>query len=104
MSEEIKDVEGKSDAEAKPAQAPTHADMFFRYISALAQAAGVQAFTMAIAAPKEDGTSAVMAFAAGAKDAGTEWQEETARLLGLQATEAAQKIVVPKPVEPVEVV
>ncbi len=95
MSEEIENV-GSTEA----APTPTHADMFFRYIAALAQAAGAQAFTMAIAVPKGDGTSTVIGFAAGAAGTGVEWQEETARLLGEQAAVAAQKIIEPKKSEP----
>lgn len=100
MSETVN--EEISNATAEAPKAPTHADMFFRYISALAQAAGVQAFTMAVAVPKDDGTSAVMGFSAGAAGTSVEWQEETAKLLGEQATTAAQNIIQPpKPVEAV---
>lgn len=101
MSEEVK----SETAPAAENKAPTHADMFFRYITALSQAAGVQAFAIAIAAPKDDGTSAVMGFAAGAANTSVEWQEETARLLGEQAVVAAKNIIQPpKTVEAAEAV
>jgi len=93
MSEEIKDESVSTTAKAAPS--PSHAEMFFRYVAALSQAAGVQAFTLAIAVPKEDGTSAVMGVAAGAGGTTKEWQEETAKLLGEQAAVAAKTIILP---------
>lgn len=89
MSEEVK-------TEAKATPAPTHGEMFFRYVAALAQAAGVQAFCMAIAVPKEDGTSSIMAVGVGAAGTSREWQTETAKLLGENAAKAALKIVEPE--------
>lgn len=80
---------------ATPAQQPSHGEMFFRYVAALAQAAGVQGFTMAIAVPKDDGTSAVLSLAAAMKEAPREWQEELSRLLGESAVKAALTIVQP---------
>ena len=104
MSEEVKE-EIKSEEAPKPV---THAEMFFRYVAALAQTAGVQSFTIAVAAPKEDGTSQILAMAAGNKDAPKEWQAETARLLGEQATNACAAIYKKEDAEeaitPVEVV
>jgi len=91
MSEEIKNEAVSTTAKATPA--PSHAEMFFRYVAALSQAAGVQAFTLAIAVPKEDGTSAVMGVAAGAAGTTTEWQTEIAKLLGDQAVSAAKTII-----------
>lgn len=67
----------------------THADMFFRYVAALCQVAGVQAFTMAVAVPKEDGTSAVMSIAAGPPQATDEWRQEVSKLLADSASTAA---------------
>ncbi len=79
--------------ESKAVPAPSHGEMFFRYVAALAQAAGVQAFTMAVAVPKEDGTSAIMAIGIGAAGTSKEWQEETAKLLGENAAKAALNII-----------
>lgn len=93
MSEEIKSEEVATTAKANPA--PSHAEMFFRYVAALSQAAGVQAFTLAIAVPKEDGTSAVMGVAAGAAGTTPEWQAEIAKLLGEQAVSASKTIIAP---------
>lgn len=85
---------------AKATPPPSHGEMFFRYIAAMAQAAGIQAFTLAIAVPKEDGTSAVMAVAAGANGTSREWQVETAKLLGDQATAATKAIIAPEADKP----
>ena len=93
MSEEIKSDAVSTTAKAAPP--PSHAEMFFRYVAALSQAAGVQAFTLAIAVPKEDGTSAVMGVAAGAASTTVEWQTEIAKLLGEQAVSAAKTIIAP---------
>ena len=79
--------------ESKAIPAPTHGDMFFRYVAALAQAAGVQAFTMAIAVPNEEGKSAIVAVAVGSTGTTKEWQEETAKLLGEQAAAACKNII-----------
>jgi hypothetical protein len=105
MSAEVIE-EVKSEEEAKPA-APSHAEMFFRYVSALAGAAGVQAFTLAIAAPREDGKSQILGYAAGTPNAPREWQVETAAMLGDAASKAAVNIIAPVKDEeekPVEVV
>lgn len=88
-----KQAEEAASTTTKATPPPSHADMFFRYVASLANAAGVQAFTMAVAVPKEDGTSAILSVAAGAGGTSTEWQEETARLLGESATKAAKTIV-----------
>lgn len=93
-------VEEAPSTEAKATPPPTHADMFFRYMAALAQAAGVQAFTFAVAVPKEDGTSTVLSLAATNKDATREWQAEIAKLLVDSATKATSNIT-PPPVEEV---
>ena len=92
MSDEtnIETIESAKDETKAP---PTHGEMFFRYVAALAQAAGVQAFTMAVAVPKDDGTSSVMSFAAGVNGTPREWQLEIARLLGEQAMIACKNIV-----------
>lgn len=102
MSEENTNADAVSTT-AKVTPPPTHAEMFFRYVAALAQAAGVQAFTMAVAVPKDDGTSAVMALAAGLNNSSREWQEETSKLLGEQATAACKNIIQPE-AKPAEVV
>lgn len=78
---------------AKANPPPTHAEMFFRYVGALAQTAGVQAFTLAIAVPKEDGTSAVMSMSAGSPTATAEWKEEIVKLLADSASKACQSIL-----------
>jgi len=83
------------DAPAKTGAPATHADMFFRYVAALCGAAGVQAFTMAIAIPKEDGTSAILSVALGPPTGSQEWREEIARLLGDNATKSALSISAP---------
>jgi hypothetical protein len=101
-------VEGvKTEDTSAPAPAPSHAEMFFRYVSALAGAAGVQAFTLAIAAPREDGKSQILAYSAGSPNAPREWQVETAAMLGDAAAKSAVNIIAPVKVEeekPVEVV
>lgn len=99
MSEEIKSDEVVSTT-TKAAPPPSHAEMFFRYVAALAQTAGVQALTLAIAVPKEDGTSAVMGLGVGASGTSKEWQEEISKLLGEQAAAAAKNIVLPEPKQP----
>lgn len=71
----------------------THAEMFFRYVSALCQVAGVQAFTLAVAVPKEDGTSAVLSIAAGPPQATEEWRQEVSKLLADSASNAAASIL-----------
>lgn len=86
MSDEIK-------TESKAVPPPSHGEMFFRYVAALAQTAGIQAFTMAVAVPKEDGTSAIMAVGVGAAGTSPEWQAETAKLLGENAQKAALNII-----------
>lgn len=97
-----KQAEEVASTTAKAQPEPTHADMFFRYVASLAQTAGVQAFTMAIAVPKGDGTSAILSASAGASGTSREWQEETARLLGEAAVKATRNIVAEeKPVETV---
>ena len=85
--------------ESKAVPAPSHGEMFFRYVAALAQTAGIQAFTMAVAVPKEDGTSAIMAVGVGAAGTSKEWQEETSKLLGENAAKAALNIIA-QPVQP----
>lgn len=99
MSEEKKTDEVLT-TETKAVPQPTHADMFFRYVAALAQAAGVQAFTIAVAVPKEDGTSAVMGIAAGPQGSSREWQVEIAKLLAESATKATANIIQPEPKAP----
>lgn len=96
-----KQAEEAASTTTKAVPPPSHADMFFRYVAALSQAAGVQAFTIAIAVPKDDGTSAILSLAAGASGTSAEWQEETSRLLGEACTKAAKSIVQPaeKPAE-----
>lgn len=94
MSEEIPTTT------AKATPSPSHGEMFFRYVAALAQTAGVQAFTLAIAVPKEDGTSAVMAVAAGTAGTTREWQVETAKLLSEQAATATKSIITPEADKP----
>lgn len=90
---------------AEMKEAPSHVEMFFRYVSAIAQTAGVQAFSIAIAAPREDGKSQILAYAAGAPTAPREWQVETAAMLGDAASKAAVNIITPiKEADPVEVV
>ena len=89
MSEEIVSTSTK----ATPP--PTHADMLFRYVASLLQTAGVQAFTIAIAVPKDDGTSAVLSLAAAAQAAPSEWKDEIVKLLAENATKAAQSITAP---------
>ena len=86
MSDEIK-------TESKAVPPPSHGEMFFRYVAALAQTAGIQAFTMAVAVPKEDGTSAIMAVGVGAAGTSKEWQEETSKLLGLPLNSAVGEVV-----------
>lgn len=71
---------------------PSHGEMLFRYVASLLQAGGVQAFTLAIAVPKDDGTSAVLSLAASTPTSTSEWREEIARLLGESATKAAENI------------
>lgn len=97
MSETTETIEKQAEevlsTQAKAAPEPTHADMFFRYVAALSQAAGVQAFCLAIAVPKGDGTSAILSVAAGSNGTSTEWQEETARLLGESAVKTAKNII-----------
>lgn len=83
---------------AKAVPAPTHADMMFRYVAGILQTAGVQAFTLAVAVPKGDGTSAILSLAASAQTAPAEWKEEIAKLLGESATKAA--ITITAPTEP----
>lgn len=80
---------------AKAVPPPSHADIFFRNIAALCQVAGVQAFTLAVAVPKEDGTSAVLSLAAGPQGATAEWKDEIAKLLGDNALKAAATITAP---------
>jgi len=99
MSDEIKTDEVLS-TEAKAVPQPTHAEMFFRYIAAIAQVAGVQAFTLAVAVPKEDGTSAVMSVAAGSAGTSSEWQVEISKLLADSAAKATATIVQPEPKAP----
>jgi len=80
-------------------QAPktvSHADMFFRYISALAGAAGVQAYTLAIAVPKEDGTSGIMSMSSIAQDSHPKWKNEVARLLVSNALKSATELMTPE--------
>ena len=85
-----------SSTSTKATPPPSHGDMFFRYVASLAQAAGVQAFVIAIAVPKDDGTSAVMGVAAGAAGTSREWQVETSKLLSEQAANACKSIVTPE--------
>ena len=59
----MSDEKTVTETEATPS--PTHAEMFFRYFAALSQAAGVQAFTVAIAVPNGDGKSQILSYAAG---------------------------------------
>lgn len=100
-----KQAEEAASTTTKANPPPSHADMFFRYVASLANAAGVQAFTMAVAVPKDDGTSVILSVAAGAGGTSTEWQEETARLLGESAAKAAKTIVAEEKAEkPAEVV
>lgn len=95
-----------TETEATPS--PSHAEMFFRYFAALSQAAGVQAFSVAIAVPNGDGKSQILSYAAGIPTAPREWQTETAALLGDAAAKAAEKIIAPEAEaeieKPVEVV
>lgn len=91
---DLEKSEAVESTENKQAQ-PSHGEMFFRYVAALAQVAGVQAFTLAVAVPKDDGTSAVLSLAAAPKDAPREWQEELSRLLGESASKAALTIITP---------
>lgn len=72
-----------------------HADMFFRYVAAICQAAGVQAFTMAVAVPKGDGTSAILSFSAAPPNVSAEWKAEVAKLLAESATKSADSLVTP---------
>lgn len=98
-----KQAEEAASTTTKAVPQPTHADMFFRYFAALATTAGVQAFTLAVAVPKEDGTSGILSVAAGVAGTSADWQEETARLLGEAAAKAA-KTIVAKAEKPAEVV
>lgn len=111
----MSETESKNDAvvetetTSKVASPATHADMFFRYVAALCGAAGVQAFTMAVAVPKEDGTSSILSVALGPPNGEQAWREEIAKLLGENATKSALSIAAPvepvvSPVEPAEVV
>lgn len=78
---------------AKAIQPPSHADVFFRNVAALCQVAGVQAFTFAVAVPKEDGTSTVLSIAAGPQEVPAEWRSEVSKLLGEHATKAAESML-----------
>lgn len=94
MSEEIASTSSKAQPPA------THADMFFRYVAALCQTAGIQAFTLAIAVPKDDGTSAVLSLSAGPTDATSEWKAEISKLLGENALKSAATIAAPPATDP----
>lgn len=76
-------------------QQPSPAEMFFRYVTALAQAAGAQAFTFAVAFPKADGTSGVLSTALCVKDAAPAWKAEIAKLLATNATQSAVSLAAP---------
>lgn len=77
---------------AKAAPPPSHADIFFRNVAALCQVNGVQAFTFAVAVPKEDGTSTVLSIAAGPQDVTPEWRSEVSKLLAEHASKAAESL------------
>ncbi len=93
MSEQV-----EQNVEQKPEQTQTvsHADMFFHYVTALSQAAGVQAFTFAIAVPKPDGTSGIMARSFVLPEAAPAWKNEVARLLAANALKLATDMLTPE--------
>ena len=93
MSEQV-----EQNVEQKPelTQTVSHADMFFHYVTALSQAAGVQAFTFAIAVPKPDGTSGIMARSFTIQDAAPAWKNEVARLLAANALKVATDMLTPE--------
>jgi hypothetical protein len=78
-----------------PTAPPSHVEMFFRYVAGLAQIGGVQAFTMAIAVPKPDGTSAVLSTAGGMEGATDAWKDEIANLLADNAAKSARTLSAP---------
>lgn len=100
-TETVTETTATDSTTTKAVPPPTHADIFFRNVAALCQVSGIQAFTFAVAVPKEDGTSSVLSVAAGPQGATAEWKEEISRLLGENAVKAAATIAAPaeKPAE-----
>lgn len=101
MSEQVQAEQTvEQTVEQKPAdqqpQPPTHAEMFFRYVSALAQTAGVQAYTMSVAVPKADGTSGIMAHSSIIPDGHPKWKNEVAKLLVTNALQASMNLMTPE--------